>query len=137
MKQFHAKVITPEKLFFEGDVEMVTVEGIDGQLGIMAEHIPMAAPLKPGELRIKINDVWKSAAAASGFVAVEDKETLILVQTCEWPEDIDARLAEERIREERESMLMKQSKYEHMASRMAIARAMNRLRISRNKTIND
>lgn len=137
MSQFHIKVITPEKLFFEGDVDMITISGTDGELGILANHIPLAAALIPGELRIKQGDAWRSAAIASGFINVEENETLILVQTCEWPEEIDARLAEERIREEREIMLLKQSKYEYRASQMAIARAMNRLRISKSKTINN
>ena len=52
MKKFHFEIMTPERQFFNEDVQAVTVECVDGQLTVLAGHQPMVAALAVGEVRI-------------------------------------------------------------------------------------
>lgn len=92
---FKLEILTPKREFYSGNVEAVTFLLEDGEMTVLAEHEPMLAALKIGEMKIKTDDGWKSAFASDGFVEVRPDETLIFVQACEWPEDIDSAKAEE------------------------------------------
>ena len=95
MNTFKLEVLTPRREFYSGDVEAVTIVLEDGEMTLLKDHEPMLAALEIGEMRIKTADGWKNAFASQGFVEVRPDETLIFVQTCEWPEDIDEARAEE------------------------------------------
>ena len=96
---------------------------------VMKGHEAMLAALEIGELRIKVDGNWKYAAASQGFIEVRPDQTLIFVQSCEWPEDIDAARAEELRQRALEDMRQKQSLIEYKESQAALARAMTRLHI--------
>jgi len=128
---FYLKIITPERKFFQGDVETVTVQGIDGELGILKGHAPMVACLEIGLIRIKQNGEWKEAAASEGFLEVRPDRTISLAQAVEWPEEIDINRAlaakeraEERLRQQR-------SMREYIQSKTSLARALVRLRVTK------
>ena len=55
MANFKLQVISPDRIFYEGDVEMVEVRTTEGEMGIYAEHIPLTAIIAPGILRIHEN----------------------------------------------------------------------------------
>ncbi len=98
----HLKVIAPERTFFEGDAEMVELNTVEGEMGILPGHIPLTTIVAPGVLRIFIGDEEKEAALLSGFVEIQKDRITILAEACEWPEEIDVKRAEEaRIRAER------------------------------------
>lgn len=129
---FKLEVLTPRREFFSGEVEAVTFLLEDGEMTVLSEHEPMLAALRIGELKIKTADGWKSAFASDGFVEVRPDETLIFVQACEWPEDIDSAKAEETRRLAEEAMRQKLSIFEYKESQAALARSMMRLRIKNN-----
>ena len=98
----HLKVIAPERVFFEGDAEMVELNTVEGEMGILPGHIPLTTVVAPGVLRIYIGDEEKEAALLSGFIEIMKESITILAEACEWPEEIDVKRAEEaRIRAER------------------------------------
>ncbi len=129
---FKLEVLTPRREFYSGEVEAVTFLLEDGEMTVLATHEPMLAALKIGELRIKTAEGWKNAFASDGFVEVRPDETLIFVQACEWPEDIDSAKAEETKRMAEEAMRQKLSIFEYKESQAALARSMMRLRIKNN-----
>ena len=90
-KTVKLEVITPSKLFFRGDVEMVVIKTDIGEEGFMANHSYACKLLVPCEMRIKTgpgkND-YKHAAIAGGFIDVKDN-IIIFTDAAEWPEDID------------------------------------------------
>ena len=129
---FKLEVLTPRREFFSGEVEAVTFLLEDGEMTVLSEHEPMLAALKFGEMKIKTADGWRSAFSSDGFVEVRPDETLIFVQACEWPEDIDSAKAEETRRLAEEAMRQKLSIFEYKESQAAIARSMMRLRIKNN-----
>ena len=102
-ERFNLRIITPERVFYEGDVLMVELTTTEGEIGILKRHIPLTAVVAPGVLYIKESEEeYKAAALISGFVEVLPQEVTILAETAEWPAEIDLNRAEEaRIRAER------------------------------------
>lgn len=101
-KLFKLKVIAPERVFFEGDVDMVETVTTEGEIGILKGHIPLTAVIAPGVLKIHQDGEIKTAALHGGFMEILKDEMLILAEVCEWPEEIDLNRANEaKIRAER------------------------------------
>lgn len=92
VKPVHLEIMTPSKLFYKGDVEMVIVTTLDGDEGFMAGHVWGCKLLKVGELWVKevgaAKNEWKIAAVAGGFIDCQDS-IVIYTDAVEWAEDID------------------------------------------------
>ena len=129
-KLFNLKILTPEREFFEGEVEAVNLNAPDGKVEILATHTPFIMPIDVGSLSIKQNGEWSDAVNSEGFVEVRRQDVVIFVQTCERPDEIDVRRAEEARRHAEEVMRQKQSMSEYQQSKLALARAMARLKLS-------
>lgn len=128
---FKLEILTPSRKFYEGDIEMVVAKSIDGEIGIMKGHVPMVVAIGVGPVRIQQNGEWKEAALTEGFMEITQEKTVILVDTAEWPEEIDverARTAKQRAEERLQKQL---SKIEYIRSRAALARALARLKITK------
>lgn len=130
---FELSIMTPERQFFSGQVEALTITGIDGQMTVLAGHAPMVASLAVGEISIKQDGVWREAVNSEGFMEVLQDSVVVFVQACEWPEDIDMRRAEEAKHRAEERIRQRQSIWENKSSKIALARAMVRLRAGRRK----
>ncbi|MDR0906050.1 MAG: ATP synthase F1 subunit epsilon [Oscillospiraceae bacterium] len=133
-KLFELNIFTPERLFFSDQVEALTVLLPDGGITFLADHIPFIAPVMVSTIRIKKADgEWVEAFASEGFVDVHRDGVRLFVQTSEWPDEIDARRAEEaKIRAE-ELLRQKRSVSEYRKSKIDLARAMERLRVTKTK----
>ena len=121
MESFQARILAADRIFYEGPCLSMTVPTSDGELGILARHASMIAAVRPGTLRFQPPEQPVQAAAISpGMVKVEGNEVLVLVDSIERPEEIDAA---------REALLQKRSRQEHQVAQAALARALNRLRV--------
>jgi F-type H+-transporting ATPase subunit epsilon len=100
------EVITPERLFYEGDVELVIARTLLGDEGFMANHAWACKLLATGELWIqeKGSRIFKVAAISGGYIDVQ-KTIVIFTDSAEWPDEIDAERAL-RAKERAESSLM-------------------------------
>ena len=125
---FELSIMTPERQFFSGQVEALTVTGIDGQMTVLASHAPMVVSLAVGEISIRQDGQWRQAVNTEGFMEVLGDSVVMFVQACEWPEDIDVRRAEEAKHRAEERIRQRQSIWENKSSKIALARAMVRLR---------
>ena len=128
---FDLSIMTPERQFFSGQVEALTITGIDGQMTVLAGHAPMVVSLAVGEISIKQDGVWREAVNSEGFMEVLQDSVVVFVQECELPEDIDMRRAEEAKHRAEERIRQRQSIWENKSSKIALARAMVRLRAGR------
>jgi len=129
-KLFNIKILTPEREFFDGDVEAVTLDAPDGSVTVLADHAPFIMPVSVGTIKLKKDGEWVESANSEGFMEVRHQGVLIFVQTCESPEEIDIRRAEEALRRAEEHLRQRQSMSEYKQSQIALARAMARLRIT-------
>jgi len=129
-KTFNLKIITPEREFFDGDVEAVTAHAPDGSVTILADHAPFIMPVIIGDLKIKKDGNWETSVNSEGFMEVHHEGVLIFVQSCEHPDEIDTRRAEAARKRAQELMRQKKSMSEYKQSKIALARAMARLQFS-------
>jgi len=129
-KLFNLKIITPEREFFDGDIEAVTANAPDGSVTILADHAPFIMPVSIGDIKIKKDGKWETSVNSEGFMEVHHDGVLIFVQSCEHPDEIDTRRAEVARKRAEELMRQKKSMSEYKQSKIALARAMARLQFS-------
>lgn len=129
-KTFYLEIVASDRIFFQGDVEHLVITAIDGLLGIMAGHEPLVTSLPTGELKYMVEGEWKHAAISEGFIQVMPDRAVILADSCELPEEIDIKRAEQAKERAEERLRQKQSIREYYETQTALKRAMNRLKIS-------
>lgn len=101
-KLFQLKIISPDRIFYEGEAWMVEFTSSEGELGVYAEHVPLTTILVPGIMTIHEQDGIKKAAVHAGFAEILQDRVNVLAEVAEWPEEIDINRANEaRIRAER------------------------------------
>ncbi len=100
---FHLKITSPDRIFFEGEVTMVEINTTEGQIGVLANHIPLTSVLSPGVCYIHVPyGEPKVCAVHGGFFEILQDSMTILAEVCEWPDEIDLQRAEDaRVRAER------------------------------------
>ena len=130
MSAFHAQVLASDDSFFDGPCEFMVVPCTDGAMGILPHHSNMIAAVVPGELRFQPEGgSLRTAAVSAGLVKVEDGEVLLLVDTAERPEDIDANRARRAADAAKEALLQKKSIQEYKGAQAQLARAISRLKV--------
>jgi F-type H+-transporting ATPase subunit epsilon len=101
------RIVTPENIKYDEDVEMVILRCITGDWGILPRHAPYSAILDLGVLRILNERAERRMAVFGGIAQVQDNVVTILSNEAQWPEDIDVAFAESE--RERISALMQES----------------------------
>jgi len=129
-KLFNLKIFTPEREFFNDDVEAVSALAPDGSVMILADHAPFIMPVSVGSISIKRDGKWEDSVNTEGFMEVSHRGVIIFVQACEHPDEIDTRRATEARRRAEEQLRQKQSMSEYRQSKIALARAMARLQVN-------
>lgn len=94
MTPFPLKVVTPDGVKFDGQVEELVVRTTSGDLGILAGHLNMVAPLGMGRATVIQDGQKRYAACIGGMVAVVNGRVDLLPTSFEWAEDIDTERAE-------------------------------------------
>ncbi|MEG0291845.1 MAG: ATP synthase F1 subunit epsilon [Anaerovoracaceae bacterium] len=130
-KTVAVEVITPSKLFYNGDVEIIIAPTKDGAEGFMANHSWTCTLLAVGELWIKEpgSKKYKVAAISNGFIDVKD--TIILyTDAAEWAEDIDVERAMSQKEEAEDWLIGKEPKDpdEVKRAQLAIAKSIARMK---------
>lgn len=101
-KLFQVEVICPERVFFTGEADMLELRTTEGDIGVLAGHIPLTAVIAPGVMKIMNGGEVKEAALHEGFVEILGDKVIVLAESCEWPDEIDInRASEAKIRAER------------------------------------
>ncbi len=99
---FTVEIITPDRIFYHGEASMVEFNTVEGEIGILKDHIPLTTVLAPGIVTISEENESKKAVVHAGFAEVLGDKVTLLAEIAEWPDEIDldrAKRAEERARE--------------------------------------
>ena len=128
-KFFRLQVISPDRIFYDGDVEMVELRTSEGEMGVLKGHIPLTAILVPGVLKIKEDGQEKRAALHDGFVEIFQDHMTILAESCEWPEEIDLHRAEAAMERAKERIAHRTSETDIARAETALLRAMARISV--------
>ncbi len=133
MSSLHLEIVTPERTVFDAPVDMVIAPGVEGSLGILAQHAPLITELTIGELRIKQNEQETLMAVAGGFLHVRSDRVTILADAAERAEEIDIARAEEARRRAEAYMETRREDVDFARAEAALRRAIVRLRVARRR----
>lgn len=130
MATFFLKIISSDRIFYEGPCHCLVIPALDGEKAVMAHHEAMLAVVRPGEMRIQTKEggEWACAVLGQGFFQIANNRATLLADTVERPEDIDAARAQEALKRAQERLRQKQSIQEYHTTQAALARALVRLK---------
>lgn len=91
MSSFHLKIVSLDGMFFDGEARQVSLRTIDGEVSILAGHIPYVTAIGAGECRVYVEGVdhIRRAACIGGLLTVTKEQVLVAATTFEWAENID------------------------------------------------
>ena len=130
-KSFRLQIITPTRVAYQDEALGVSAPGVIGGFQILYNHAPFLSALEIGELRVKKTDgADLHFATGGGFLEVKGNEVVVLADSAELASDIDSARAE-RARERAKTRLhSKDPSMDPERARVAMLRALNRLRIA-------
>ncbi len=124
---FKVKIITPERLFFEGEATMLEFTTTEGDIGVYANHIPLTTVLAPGVVTITgSDDNKKKAGVYSGFAEIQKDKVTLLAEVAEWPEEIDKERAQSAERRARNRLEAKEEGIDMLRAEVALKKALVR-----------
>jgi F-type H+-transporting ATPase subunit epsilon len=127
------EIVTPEAKVFSDDVEMVTLTGIDGEMGIYPQHMPVMTQLVGGEITARKNGENIFLAVGDGFVQVTATRVAILTDMAVKADDIDEVAAEDARRGAEARLGQKLSDEEAAMVHAALSHATTQLRVKRQR----
>lgn len=126
-------IVTPEATVYSEDVDMVTLPGVQGQLGILPLHIPLMTQMVPGEIIVRKDGQDRFLAVGEGLIEVLNDRVAILTDMAIAAENIDEAKAEEA-RQRAAARLREKLSSEELASvNGALARSLAQLRAKRRR----
>lgn len=129
-KYFKVKVISPDRVFFEGEADFLELKTSEGDIGILAGHIPLTAIIAPGIMKITKDGETKEASLLEGFIEILPDQVTILAESCEWPDEIDINRAKEaKIRAERR-LADGEGNINYSRAELALRKALIRIQLS-------
>jgi F-type H+-transporting ATPase subunit epsilon len=96
-RQLFCRVITPEKVIYDGEADLVVARIADGDIGVKRDHAPVVSTVEPREVRIYQDDEKYVFATSDGFFKVSENLVQILVEEAAAPDEIDVDEAESRV----------------------------------------
>ncbi|WP_028042663.1 ATP synthase F1 subunit epsilon [Candidatus Stoquefichus massiliensis] len=127
MKTFKLRIVTPRGIYKETEVEMLNLRTTSGQIGILANHLPLASAIDISEMNYISKGERYKFALSGGFVYVNDDETTIIANAIESPEEIDLRRAEEAKR--RAESKLQDENADILRAEIALRKAILRIRV--------
>ena len=133
-KLYKFSVVTPDRVFYSDEVEMITFDTEAGEMGVMANHVPMLVANKPCVLTIEKDKEKKYAFISEGFIEIAAGQVSAIVDLAEWADEIDIeqakkdkQLAEEKLIGGKQDAQMKaelKASIERSARRIKVAETM-------------
>ena len=132
------ELVAPAGLVFEGDVEMVVLPAVTGEVGILPRHAPMVAQLSIGRLRaLQVGGDWLTFAVAEGFAKVQFDKVIVLADAAEEASQIDVERvrkslerATKRLEMVRLGTVPEGEDVDPYREQLALKRARNRLKVA-------
>lgn len=133
MKSFRLTVMTPEKLFFEGECSSLIFPSPDGEVGIMSGRAPLVSLTVPGALRFRVSGEheMRLAAITSGILRASTGSVLLLTDSAEYADEIDEERAERDIESSEMHIRNRATLKEYRLAKLGLLRATSRLKVKR------
>ena len=132
-EQLYLKIVTPDRVFFEGEIKSITARGIEGDFTILRNHAPFVTVIQISEMRVTPRDgESRRAAIAGGYLTVNQNEVIIMSDACEWADEIDTTRAERAKARAEKRLASAKAGQDTLNAEIALKRALNRLEVFRN-----
>jgi F-type H+-transporting ATPase subunit epsilon len=125
------EIVTPEAKAFSEVVDMVVLPGMDGELGVYPQHVPVLTTLKPGELRIIKGGTATSLAVGEGFAEITGDAVSVLTDMALESSAIDEATAEAAVARAQAAMKDDLSSEEVAAVQASLQKALVQLHVKR------
>ncbi|AYC28838.1 F0F1 ATP synthase subunit epsilon [Paenisporosarcina cavernae] len=131
MKTVKVNIVTPDGPVYDSEVQMIIAKTAAGEIGVLAGHIPMVAPLEVGAIRLKKEgNVQDIVAVSGGFIEVRPEQVTILAQSAEISSAIDVARAKEAVKRAEERLnASKADDIDFKRAELSLKRAMNRINV--------
>jgi F-type H+-transporting ATPase subunit epsilon len=131
MATLKLEIITPEAKVYSEDVDMVTLPGTEGEMGIFPMHVPLMTQLAAGEVGVRKGGQDYFLAVGEGFVEITGDKVSILTDMAIKAENIDEAKAEEARRRAEERLAEKLDDAEVAAINASLAHSLAQLKVKR------
>ncbi len=132
-KNLNLQIVTPEGIAYSDNVEMVGLRSVEGQIGILPNHIRLMTQMVPGEMTLRKDGQVKFLAVGQGLVEVTRDRVAILTDMAVAAETIDEAKAEEARRRAEARLLEKISAEELASVNASLARSLAQLHVKRRR----
>ena len=130
MKTVTVNIVTPDGSVYDSEVTMVIAKTTSGEIGVLAGHIPMVAPLAIGAVKLKkAAGTTEVAAISGGFIEVRPDKISILAPSAEVAASIDIARAKEALARAEGRLQKKQDDIDFKRAELSLNRAMNRINV--------
>jgi F-type H+-transporting ATPase subunit epsilon len=133
MATLKLEIVTPERRIYSEDVDMVTLPGSEGELGVYPKHVPLLTTLKPGELRVMQNGRETAMAIGEGFVEIKADSVSVLTDMALEAEKIDISAAEAAVERAKAAMKEDQTPEQVAAIQASLQKALAQLHVKRRR----
>lgn len=131
-KLFTVEIITPDRVFYRGEADMIEFTSAAGDLGVYKNHIPLTTVLAPGVVKIhKSGEDDVVAAVHSGFAEILPDKVTLLAEIAEWPDEIDKGRAEAAMKRAEERLAHRTEAIDVKRAEFALRKALVRLDIAK------
>lgn len=130
-KTLRLQIVTPEAVALSDDVDMVTLQGVEGEMGILPDHVPLMTEMVPGELVVRKDGRDRFVAVGQGLVEVTGEHVAILTDMAIAAENIDEAKAEEARQRAAARLREKLSAEEVASANASLVRSLAQLRVKR------
>ena len=127
------KIITHERIVFEGEVDEIVIQAQTGQMGILKDHIPLTTVLEIGVTKVRQGDKERFFATMGGVFQFKDDVATILTDVCEAGSDIDVTRANDAKSRAEARLAEGNAKIDSQRAQAALARSLARLKAALNK----
>jgi len=125
------EIVTPEAKAYSEDVEMVTLPGVDGELGVYPQHVPLMTQIVPGEITVRKEGKDSYIAVGEGFVEVTANRVAILTDMAMAADQIDEAQVEEARKRAQARLAGSGNDEEAAAAQAALARSIALINVKR------
>ena len=127
------KIITHERIVFEGEADEIVIQAQTGQIGILKDHIPLTTVLEVGVTKIRQGDKIRYFATMGGVFQFKDNVATILTDVCEDGCDIDVTRANDAKSRAEARLADADARIDSQRAQAALARSLARLKAALNK----
>lgn len=127
---YDLEIVTPDRMFFNDQVEMLITRTSQGDIGILKGHENMVAPLSVGAIQIKKNDEFETAACSGGFMVVSETKVTLITDSAEWVKEIDIDRALAAMERAKQRLAENNKNTDVARAEIALKKALNRLKVA-------